>query len=479
MKGKILKTILALLLVADICYSFRQHYHMTLDGDLATVVLPSEGCEKVLKDPFGFSALKGERYVATNRYFLHASLYGYFNSVPFACQSFVDPVDSLYLSSAIAKILIQVFLIWILAVYISGTIRIFKKEFLIAAVLVTPLFQTWGFNQIIGIIDPSITYTFAYALPLGLVLLYFLPLYLSRRSAKPFKPGYIHWSVQIVLAFIIAFGGPLNTPVVIIVSTLFILQTWWKLYRSAPEPLVKRLFASLVHFPKAELFLITLIIVLSIYSFYIGTFNNAFENESIPLVKRYKLLPLGLKYYLTHSIGPGMLLLLICIHAIILLKWRKTNETAKKITNMFGWILLFSLIYISLLPLGGYRVYRPLIVRYDTMMPVNLALFYCFGISILFILQQSSIKLKWVYGLIVTFVLLMFTVKDQNNFIANRCEKESLNQFAQSPDKTVLIKNNCLIMAWNKITKPYDSRWNTRYLQKIGVIEEEKYYYQK
>jgi len=34
-------------------------------------------------------------------------------------------------------------------------------------------------------------------------------------------------------------------------------------------------------------------------------------------------------------------------------------------------------------------------------------------------------------------------------------------------------------MYWGKVTNYNDSKLNTQYLRKIGVIKEEKYYYQK
>jgi len=157
---KNLKYILIFLLFADICYSLVQHYHVNLDGDMASVILPMDGYKQMLGDPLGISALKGEYYLGTNRYFAHLAMLTYFNTAPYICQLVVNPIDSLYLSCAIAKLGIQLFIIFLLSVYISGTWNILKKEFLISAVLITPLFQSFGFNSSIGIIDKSITYAF-------------------------------------------------------------------------------------------------------------------------------------------------------------------------------------------------------------------------------------------------------------------------------------------------------------------------------
>jgi hypothetical protein len=92
-------------------------------------------------------------------------------------QSFVDPIDSIYLAGALAKIFIQILILTLLSFYITGRQKVLISDFLTAAVLVIPLFQTNGYRSYMGIIDPSITYTFFYALPCAILLLFYLPFY--------------------------------------------------------------------------------------------------------------------------------------------------------------------------------------------------------------------------------------------------------------------------------------------------------------
>ena len=47
---------------------------------------------------------------------------------------------------------------------------------------------------------------------------------------------------------------------------------------------------------------------------------------------------------------------------------KKQNENGKKLISRVKWIALFALIYILILPLGGYREYRPNIIRGDTLL---------------------------------------------------------------------------------------------------------------
>ena len=42
-----------MLLLADLTYSFVQHYSMPLDGDMAGGIVPAEDVKPILKDPFG------------------------------------------------------------------------------------------------------------------------------------------------------------------------------------------------------------------------------------------------------------------------------------------------------------------------------------------------------------------------------------------------------------------------------------------
>ncbi|HFA51149.1 MAG TPA: hypothetical protein ENJ95_19230, partial [Bacteroidetes bacterium] len=217
MTNRNLTCILFLLLTIDAAYSFYQHYQMPLDGDLAKIVLPVKEYKKVLDDPFGLNVLlRAESYPAPNRFFAHASMLAYFKNVPLLLQKFTNPLDSIYLSCAIAKTGIQLFLIWLLARYISGEKNIFRKNFLLAAILITPLFQTNGYNISMGIIDKSITYTFFYALPLGLLLLFFLPFYKYWWEGKPLGFNIYTKAGLILLAIYLAFSGPLVPGVVLI-----------------------------------------------------------------------------------------------------------------------------------------------------------------------------------------------------------------------------------------------------------------------
>ena len=169
-------------LLLDVGYSFLQHYFMPLDGDLATSVLISEysAYKPLMNDPFGFGIIaRDTSWPNPNRFFGHWFLSVYMRHVPLILQAFASPINSVYLACAIIKTLIQVAFIYLLAGYISGKWNAYNRQFILAAILITPLLQASGYNSYMGIIDQSITYTFFYALPLCLLLLFYLRKILS------------------------------------------------------------------------------------------------------------------------------------------------------------------------------------------------------------------------------------------------------------------------------------------------------------
>ena len=204
--------ILLIILLLDLGYSFYQHYHMPLGGDMAGIIkpTPTKGYYQVLNDPIGLDVLLNKKiHFNPNRFFAHWSASTYFLNIPILLQKAVEPIDSIYLSCAIVKIIVQILIIYLLATYISNTGNIFKPDFLIAATLITPLFQTSGYCRYLGIIDQSVIYTFFYAFSLGLLLLFFLPFFKAIYYGK--KPIF-NLVINILLALfiiVLSFNGPL------------------------------------------------------------------------------------------------------------------------------------------------------------------------------------------------------------------------------------------------------------------------------
>ena len=229
---------------------------MQLDGDMAEGILQTNGVAKIFNDPFGVNVLiYKDSYPNPNRFFAHFFTAKYFRSIPFILQKFTNPIDSIYLSCAIAKTAIQFILIYLLALYITGIRNLFKKEFIIAAALITPLFQTNGYQNYMGIINNSMTYTFFYAFPIIFILIYLHPFFKEYFQNKLFKSSLLLKLTYLIIAIIISLSGPLNPGIILIIASLMFLHKWKNDYIKFKEsPFTVRIIKTVKKLHKISLF---------------------------------------------------------------------------------------------------------------------------------------------------------------------------------------------------------------------------------
>lgn len=476
MKRKYIYLFLLLLLLADLAYSFMQHYSMRLDGDMAGGIVPAEDVTKILNDPFGISVITEDAvYPNPNRFFAHWGFCSYFSYVPIALQSFVSPIESVYLSSAIAKTLIQFLFISLLALLIIGKIKPFSLDFLVALLLIAPLFQENGFNKYIGIIDQSPTYAFFYAIPCCFLLLFYLPFFYESYYKKTVVKSWVVKILLFVLTFYVVFSSALNPGIILIVSLLYWLYVF--LQTNKQDSFGVRLMQTFKLIPLNHIFYFTLASVLSLYALYIGANNAIFLSENLPLIERYASMPKGLLLICTQKIGMPLLLAAIGVNVFLIRKYFMNPET-QKLLRFFNWIGVFAVVYLLLLPLGGYKSYRPYIVRYDTIMPITIGLIFMYGSSSFYLLKQfKGLSLKY-YFIPVLAVAAIFTFADAPQWNKNQCEKEALRKIAQSDESIVLISDDCVLLSWVKITDPIESSFNIRLLKKWNIVKDNKLYYQ-
>ena len=475
------KTIYFLLLfflLADIGFSFVQHLNQPLDGDMAWNLIPASDVKPIFESPLGINAIvNNQTYANPNRFFCHWIFKEYLISTPLFLQNFVDPIESVYLACAISKIIIQISLIVFLAMAISNTKNIFKIEFMIAAVLVAPLFQTNGYRSYMGIIDPSTTYTFFYAMPCALLLLYLLPFMRQfYYKKKPFAQIFIY-ILWIPLALIVCLSGPLNPGIVLVFSLLvFMNKIKNNFNNSGQNGFIKKISNAIIMIPINYWFYLLPICIFSLYSLFLGRYNSITLGSQIPLSEMYSRLPEGIYYPLTQKLGFPVLLIILTINSFLIKKRYRTPEGIK-ILSIFKWIGIFAFIYILLLPLGGYREYRYYILRYDTIMPITLSLIFVFGISTLFLIKNMSRQQRIWYLPIILIVLFIYTNADEARFENNKCEKVALKEISASKDAIVRLPNGCCVLAWNTITKPEDSELNSQLLKIWRITKEKKLYY--
>lgn len=463
----ILTILTAILLIADSVHSFRQHHQMCMDGDMTFNVLLSDDVKKILDDPLALGVLlHDEQYLNPNRYFAHLANHHYCWNAPIWLQSIVDPIESIYLSQAIFKIFLQLCLIFLLAYFISPNAKWYHAERLLPALLVTPFFQTFGFNIQMGIIDKSMTYDFFYALPIIFVGLYFMPVYLSFRNRK--KMNALHFIWMIPCAFIVAFSGPLNLGIAPVISLMVLTGLSIQNIKANGGLKLRILLRDSVFWAAG------IMVVICSYSLFINALAGTMAEDIPPLGERYLLLLKGIPSLFAEKIGLSWLIALILLNLLIL---RKDNLVHWRWTKVYAWVGAVIVIYMALLPLGGYRSYRPWIIRFDTFMPVTLLLVWLFGVSAFQIISGKVSGWKFAYYFAVIYSLVYFTQYDKLPDSAYDCERRMLHEIASSPEKIVKISEPCSVVDWQSITDFRMSEKQAELLLHWNVTREKKLFY--
>jgi len=213
-----------LVLLGDFTYSFLQYYKTPLDGDMASTIIPSNDIQEIFNDPFGFKAIINNKpHINPNRYFSHLFINKYFKNIPIIFQKIISPIESIYFSCAMIKILIHILMVYLLSALISREKSVFNIKLLTVAALLTPLFQAYGYSRYMGIIDTSITYTFFYALPILLLLLFFYHFYTTIYYDEKTKYSIVSKIFLSLLIIILPFSGPLIPPIILITSALIFI----------------------------------------------------------------------------------------------------------------------------------------------------------------------------------------------------------------------------------------------------------------
>ena len=435
-KNKAVFILFVVLVLADSIFSFLQFYHSPLYGDLASHVLPDENIQKIFDDPFGFKTLlSGEKHANPNRFFSHWALMQFFQKIPFFLQQFTNPVLSVYLGAAIGKTLIFLMFLFIISTYVLKGFFSFRLRLLVI-LLIIPLIQAEGFWSRMGIIDQSVAYNFFYSLPLVMLLFFLYPVFYEFKTKRKIQIIY-----QIALApfiVILPLSGPLVPAIIILLVFLLVLA---RLFQN--KFILK---AALHSLPTSFIRLLLPAFLVSFYSLFLGFYNSNYDGESITLLQRFEVLPLGIWSQLIHSPGFPLMLILIAVNMIILKK--NNSEEHKNLKKFLFWFGIFAVLYILFLPFGGYRPYRAKIIRYDTFMPITIAVIYFFvQTSYLSIYILQGLKQKK-YVLLLTIVLLIFAISDLEGLHKNDCEKNALENMANSSEKIIEIPKDCFVLNW-------------------------------
>ncbi len=475
---RLIVLVLILLLLGDVGFSFYQYLQMPLDGDLADIVLPSDRCDEVLADPLGLTALfEGEVYTSPNRWVVHALLSNYMRSMPLMLQVFWAPIPSIYLSAALLKVLTHLLLLFVAGLYLD-LLGISKKIYLLVSLLIlSSFFQAVGYHSSMGMIDQSLSYASFYALPLGIFLLYLYPFFriLPSEDSSSWPVGI--YLVMIPLALVQSLGGPLIAPLAVLLCGGMWGYLWLSSYHNnsydGESKLVGRLWRAMGDISQPIRIIFPIFVIFSLYSIYLGRFNIENEVEGPGLWERYLLLPRGIFSMMTAKPGPWLLLLLTLVQWIGLGRMGKLQGPIKRLLIGAG---LLTLVYLLILPLGGYREYRPLIVRRDTFMPIYLLLMFFNIYSLGLLLKLSSPVFRpWICCLGLG-IGLFFSLADAQAPPKNSCEIASMKEL-QEKTSPVALSRECSLMSWKPIKNPGESAPQAKLLLHWGVTEEAKYYF--
>jgi hypothetical protein len=190
-------------------------------------------------------------------------------------------------------------------------------------------------------------------------------------------------------------------------------------------------------------------LLLCLYAFYVSRFNSEKTNLN-SVSERYSLLAKGIYYIFTQN--SSMLWIAILLIGNYLLMFR--NEVMfnkRKYIKLLIPILIFSAIYISLLPLGGYRSYRPFIIRYDTLMPITFMLVFLLLVTSIHILSHiKNSKYQVYYGLALMVFIAIFSIEDRHlERDHNQCQKQSFYEMKANKDSVIQIPRKCTMGTWS------------------------------
>jgi hypothetical protein len=459
----LLSILLGVFLLCDTGYTFFQFLNTPIDGDMAGGVVPAQDVQVILDNPLGVKAIAQDTtYANPNRYFAHWTFYTYFNKVPVALQSVSTPVQSVYLACAIAKLLIHLGLIILLARLISG--GFFNFKFLISASLIVPLFQTNGYHKYMGVIDTATTYTFFYSLPLLLLLLYLSPMFMHQFHQKPYRMGILTKVFWVFFALVCALNGPLNAAIGLIISFMMLC------------PIVigrqsLKFMAPGLH--RGWLIVIIPLCLFSLYSIFLGTYNSVNDQQELGLATLYGRLPFGLYKILTAKIGFGLILVFLIINGLII-GGKSSILGHSSVWKLYFLGGAFILLYLLLLPLGGYREYRPNLLRNDTMLPVTVVLMFLYGLTSLTVIERLRGNVLLAYLLACVVTAFIFTLADESEFRKSDCERQAIQKIAESKEAIVVLKSECTVMSWQVVEDPVESDLQIKLMQRWQILDDDK-----
>ncbi|MBD2723435.1 hypothetical protein [Hymenobacter armeniacus] len=469
-------------IILDTAYTFWQNYQLPLDGDMVTIVLPGEKCVPIMHDPFGWSVItQNAVYAGTNRFFAHAAMTLYWKTMPFLLQLFTTPINSLYVASALFNTGVQVGVMLLLAAYIQLSVGAKRSRwgYWVGAALLVPLFQTDGFSYQMGITNMAVTYTFFYGLPMMLLLVLLWPFYKAAYLQQPFRVRPWQAMLLVLLMVVLAFNGPIVMAAVSVMLLGVAIYWLWRQAKPVPTADAPRTLAT-GWLSNQALLLLFVFGVLDLYSLYIGR-NEAEATHVNTLWERYQMLPGGILSEGFGQWGLRLLVLMVIVNTQLVRWLLPASADRNRVLLLMRLAGLFIVVFVALIPFGGYRVYRPNLIRGDVTIPATIALLLAFGVSTYYLLLHlgSRVRTSYLAVILVGAGYFMYADAVLQMPTNNQCERFALEQIQDSPEPVVRLYVYCNVLSWGLMSDYKASDINADMLQYWGVTDRRKLYYQQ
>lgn len=440
--------------------SFCQYWNQTLDGDLASIVLPGSHYSRVLADPFGFKMFStGEGYSGSGRFVAHFFSYHYIRLSSAFFRWFLHPVESLYMGITMLKFFTHLGLAFLISRIACASLG-HKFQMLIAFTFCSALFINGRFSPDFIMIMNSPVYTMYYTLPLLGYFVFFGPMLRFLISGVFRDIGIIQLIGLIMLAVLLPQSSPIQPPLIILSIGSFVFVESILSWR-------KKDFRTVITILKSSYFKgLIFMIVSSLYAYYLGLFNNENSGATLTLMERYAALGAGLVKYFFK----GVIVLPLMVFTLIVSLVNNRSSTAYPLFKLFLFILVLVLTYTLLLPLGGVRDYRPLLIRGDTYILTSALLLLFFVSSIVRWINFDKIGLKsCIFGL---FMLGFFYAVDLDGFGKNNCEKRTLHQvYNYKGSEDLILAHQCDVLSWGPMTNRHLAKINTDFLWSMKILD--------
>ncbi len=438
------RLLLVLIGILLLGFDFYQNFINQTDGDLSRVL--TEIDEIRLAD-FKIHGILLPYYLL-----IHKLYWIIFDVVSFCTD---DPVDSIYITIALFKstyvpllFLTMLNLLKLRANFLDLNLNL--KLIILCIILIYN--QNFGFNRSLGIVNHSFIYFCSYALAVSL-LFYSITVYLVKKSVT-----------SVIFVFVFGLFGSLNPiiPMGLVICAFLVLfikgENIWHLVR-------KHKFFLLV-----SLILVLLKIGSAVYL----EVENITCRALMPLIQRYNLLfSEGLDNFF---LSMGFFVLFFYVLIQFFLRNRCKSELPRQ---EFLFLVIFFIGYISVLPLFGYKPYRPYIIKSDIMTPCLMLLHLLIIFFMITGYSQENLKMR---GLLINgtsiILLIVFGYKDRvvSNSTMNR-ERYLLDSISEKSYKTI-SEHTCFsisepIMFWKGMekNKALIDR-NIIFLRRCGVLKE-------